>query len=113
MPVNVDSLLQRPFWRWLQEVLLQCPKQQRQCILFELAESDVCQYIERLRPILNTLVGLGGWLAVKQAGLTLVSTNYIRTLQVEIIKLHLGLVRRFERRTKNQLFVQSLIEACK
>lgn len=71
MPVNVDSLLQRPFWRWLQEVLLQCPKQQRQRILFELAESDVCQHIERLRPILNTLVGLGCRLAVTQAGLTL------------------------------------------
>lgn len=113
MPVNVDSLLQRPFWRWLQEVLLQCPKQQRQRILFELAESDVCQYIERLRPILNTLVGLGCRLAVTQAGLTLVSTTYIKTLQVEIIKLHPGLVRRFERRTENQLFVQSLIEACK
>lgn len=113
MPVNVDSLLQRPFWRWLQEVLLQCPKQQRQRILFELAESDVCQYIERLRPILHTLVGLGCRLAVTQAGLTLVSTTYIRTLQVEIIKLHPGLVRRFERRTENQLFVQSLIEACK
>lgn len=113
MPVNVDSLLQRPFWRWLQEILLQCPKQQRRRILFELAESDVCQYIERLRPILNKLVGLGCRLAVTQAGLTLVSTTYIKTLQVEIIKLHPGLVRSFERRTENQLFVQSIIEACK
>lgn len=77
MPVNMDSLLQRPFLRWLQEVLLQCPRQQRQHILFELAESDVCQYIERLRPILNTLVGLGCRLAVTQAGLTVVSTTYI------------------------------------
>lgn len=113
MPLSVDSLLQRPFLLWLQEILSQCPKSQRQRILFELAEADVCQYIGRLRPILCTLSSLGCRLAVTQAGLTLVSTTYIKSLQVEVIKLHPGLVRSLERRTENQLFVQSLTEACK
>jgi RNase E specificity factor CsrD len=31
---------------------------------------------------------------------------------VEIIKLHPGLVRDINKRTENQLFVQSLVEAC-
>ncbi|MBN3143757.1 RNase E specificity factor CsrD [Pectobacterium brasiliense] len=113
LPVSVDSLLQKPFLRWLKEMLLQCPKTQRQCILFELAEADVCQYIGRLRPVLNLILGLGCRLAVTQAGLTLVSTTYIKSLPVEIIKLHPGLVRSLERRPENQLFVQSLTEACK
>lgn len=113
MPVSVDSLLQKPFLRWLKEVLLQCPKTQRQRILFELAEADVCQYIGRLRPVLTVILGLGCRLAVTQAGLTLVSTTYIKSLPVEIIKLHPGLVRSLERRPENQLFVQSLTEACK
>lgn len=113
MPVSVDSLLQKPFIHWLQDTLLQCPKQQRQRILFELAEADVCQYIGRLRPALNLVLGLGCRLAVTQAGLTLVSTTYIKSLPVEIIKLHPGLVRSLERRPENQLFVQSLTEACK
>ncbi|MCV9879763.1 RNase E specificity factor CsrD [Brenneria izbisi] len=113
MPVSVDSLLQKPFIRWLQDTLLQCPKQQRQRILFELAEANVCQYIGRLRPALNLVLGLGCRLAVTQAGLTLVSTTYIKSLPVEIIKLHPGLVRSLERRPENQLFVQSLTEACK
>ncbi|MEE3651472.1 MULTISPECIES: RNase E specificity factor CsrD [unclassified Brenneria] len=113
MPVSVDSLLQKTFIRWLKETLLQCPKKQRQRILFELAEADVCQYIGRLRPVLNLVLGLGCRLAVTQAGLTLVSTTYIKSLQVEIIKLHPGLVRSLERRPENQLFVQSLTEACK
>ncbi|MEI7352656.1 EAL domain-containing protein, partial [Pectobacterium parmentieri] len=113
LPVSVDSLLQKPFLRWLNEILLQCPKTQRQCILFELAEADVCQYIGRLRPVLNVILELGCRLAVTQAGLTLVSTTYIKSLPVEVIKLHPGLVRSLERRPENQLFVQSLTEACK
>ncbi|RBP65245.1 diguanylate cyclase/phosphodiesterase [Brenneria salicis ATCC 15712 = DSM 30166] len=113
MPMSVDSLLQKPFIRWLQDALLQCPKQQRQRILFELAEADVCQYIGRLRPALNLVLGLGCRLAVTQAGSTLVSTTYIKSLPVEMIKLHPGLVRSLERRPENQLFVQSLTEACK
>ncbi|PWC20293.1 RNase E specificity factor CsrD [Brenneria roseae subsp. roseae] len=113
MPVSVDSLLQKPFIRWLRETLMQCPKKQRQRILFELAEADVCQYIGRLRPILDLVLGLGCRLAVTQAGLTLVSTTYIKSLSVEMIKLHPGLVRSLERRPENQLFVQSLTEACK
>ncbi|ATA25657.1 RNase E specificity factor CsrD [Brenneria goodwinii] len=113
VPVSVDSLLQKTFLSWLQEALLQCPKKQRQCILFELAEADVCQYIGRLRPALHLIQGFGCRLAVAQAGLTLVSTTYIKSLRVEVIKLHPGLVRSIERRPENQLFVQSLTEACK
>ncbi|MEC5342476.1 RNase E specificity factor CsrD [Brenneria populi] len=113
IPVSVDSLLQKTFLSWLQETLMQCPKKQRQCILFELAEADVCQYIGRLRPALNLILAFGCRLAVNQAGLTLVSTTYIKLLPVEMIKLHPGLVRSLEKRPENQLFVQSLTEACK
>ncbi|WP_033570474.1 RNase E specificity factor CsrD [Dickeya undicola] len=113
LPITVDSLLQRPFLRWLRETLLQCPKKQRERLLFELAEADVCQYIGRLRPILAMITGLGCRLAVTQAGLTLVSTAYIKSLQVEVIKLHPGLVRSLDKRPENQLFVSSLTEACK
>ncbi|MFP9229850.1 RNase E specificity factor CsrD [Pectobacterium cacticida] len=113
LPLSVDSLLQKSFLRWLKGALLQCPKMRRQCILFELAEADICQYIGRLRPVLNDILGFGCRLAVTQAGLTLVSTAYIKSLPVEIIKLHPGLVRSLDRRPENQLFVQSLTEACK
>ncbi|KSB87039.1 hypothetical protein LFZ31_05260 [Salmonella enterica subsp. enterica serovar Newport str. S09097] len=50
--------------------------------------------------------------AVTQAGLTLVSTSWIKALNVELLKLHPSLVRNIEKRTENQLLVQSLVEAC-
>jgi RNase E specificity factor CsrD len=65
-----------------------------------------------LRPVLRLLTGLGCRLAVSQAGLTVVSTSYIKSLPVEIVKLHPGLVRSIDRRDENQLFVQSLTGAC-
>lgn len=113
IPLTLDSLLQRNFLNWLRDSLLQCTKSQRNRILFELAEAEVCQHINRLGPVFRLIAGFGCKVAINQAGLTVVSTAYIRQFQIELIKLHPGLVRNIERRTENQLFVQSLIESCK
>ena len=56
---------------------------------------------------------LGVRVAVVQAGLTLVGTSWIKQLDAELIKLHPGLARNIEKRSENQLLVQSLVEACK
>lgn len=111
--ISVESLLQRSFQRWLRDTLLQCRKCDRQRILVELSEAELCKHIESLRPVIRLLVGLGCRLVVSQAGLTVVNTSYIKSLRVEIIKLHPGLVRNIELRFENQLIVQSLIGACK
>jgi len=110
--LTVDSLLQRSFVRWLRDTLLQCERTQRNRILIELAEADLCQHTDRLRPAIRLLQGLGCRLAVSQAGLTVVSTSYLKTFPVERVKLHPGLVRDIDKRIENQLFVQSLLSAC-
>lgn len=110
--VTVESLLRVPFQRWLRDALMQCEKSLRRRIIFELAEADVCQHISRLQPVIRLIKALGSRVAITQAGLTVVSTTYIKDLDVELIKLHPGLVRNIGKRTENQLFVQSLVEAC-
>ncbi|KQN60752.1 transcriptional regulator [Serratia sp. Leaf51] len=110
--VTVDSLLQRSFVGWLRDTLLQCERKHRNRILIELAEADLCQHTDRLRPAIRLLQGLGCRLAVTQAGLTVVSTSYLKTFPVERVKLHPGLVRDIDKRIENQLFVQSLLSAC-
>lgn len=112
IPITVDSLLQPSFLRWLCETLQQNSQEQRCRLLLELAEADVCQYLGRLRPAIAELTGLGCRLVVAQAGLTLVSTAYIKSLPVEVIKLHPGLVRGVDQHPENQLFILSLTEAC-
>lgn len=91
---------------------MQCEKSQRRRIIIELAEADVGQHISRLQPVIRLVNALGVRVAVNQAGLTLVSTSWIKELNVELLKLHLGLVRNIEKRTENQLLVQSTVEAC-
>ena len=113
LQVTVESLIRPRFQRWLRDTLMQCEKSQRKRIIFELAEADVGQHISRLRPVVRLINALGARVAVTQAGLTLVSTNWIKELDVELLKLHPGLVRNIEKRTENQLLVQSLVEACK
>ncbi|AXW86659.1 RNase E specificity factor CsrD [Lonsdalea britannica] len=112
IPITVDSLLQPSFLRWLCETLQQNTPEQRRRLLLELAEADVCQYLGRLRPVIAELTGLGCRLVVAQAGLTLVSSAYIKSLPVEVIKLHPGLVRGVDQHPENQLFIHSLTEAC-
>nr|VUD31247.1 lipoprotein [Raoultella sp. NCTC 9187] len=113
LQVTVESLIRPRFQRWLRDTLMQCEKSQRQRIIFELAEADVCQYIGRLQPVMRLINALGIKVAVVQAGLTLVGTSWIKQLDVEVIKLHPGLSRNIEKRSENQLLVQSLVEACK
>lgn len=113
LQVTVESLIRPRFQRWLRDTLMQCEKSQRRRIIFELAEADVCQYIGRLQPVMRLVNALGVRVAVFQAGLTLVGTSWIKQLDVEVIKLHSGLSRNIEKRSENQLLVQSLVEACK
>lgn len=110
--VTVESLIRPRFQRWLRDTLMQCEKSQRRRIIIELAEADVGQHISRLQPVIRLVNALGVRVAVNQAGLTLVSTSWIKELNVELLKLHPGLVRNIEKRTENQLLVQSLVEAC-
>ncbi|QCA16753.1 RNase E specificity factor CsrD [Citrobacter freundii] len=109
---TVESLIRPRFQRWLRDTLMQCEKSLRKRIIIELAEADVCQHISRLQPVIRLMDALGVRIAVTQAGLTLVSTSWIKELNVELLKLHPSLVRNIDKRTENQLLVQSLVEAC-
>ncbi len=71
LQLSVESLIRPRFQRWLRDALMQCEKSQRQRIIFELAEADVCQYIGRLQPVMRLVNALGVRVAVVQAGLTL------------------------------------------
>ncbi len=112
IPVSVESLCQSRFQRWLRDVIMECDKSTRNRILFELDEAGVCQHSDQLQRIVKLIKALGARVAVNQAGLTVVSTAYIGQLEVELIKLHAGLVRNIDKRMENLLFVQSLVEAC-
>ena len=113
LQVTVESLIRPRFQRWLRDMLMQCEKSHRQRIIFELAEADVCQHITRLQPIVHLLHALGVSVAVNRAGFALVSTSWIKQLEIELIKIDPVLVHNIEKRSQNRLLVQSLVETCK
>ena len=111
-PLTIDALLQRPFVHWLYKMLLEIPRSQRKRFLFELAEADVCQHIDRLFTVLHNLRAFGCRIVISQAGQPLASSAYLPRIKAEVIKLDAGLVRNIERRPENQLLVSSLVESC-
>ncbi len=111
-PLTTDALLQGSFVKWLYKMLLHIPRSQRKHFLFELAEADVGQHIDRLFPVLRALNAFGCRIVISQAGQTLVSSAYLQQVKIEMIKLDSGLVRNIDSRPENQLLVSSLVESC-
>lgn len=110
--VSIDSFMRASFQDLVRNLLMQCEKSLRSRIIFELAEEDVCQHISLLRPMIKLIASLGVQIAVIHAGLAVASTSYIKVLDIELIKLHPAVVRNIGKQTENQLFLQSLVEAC-
>ncbi|OAN16505.1 RNase E specificity factor CsrD [Photobacterium jeanii] len=110
--VNVTSLLERDFVRWLRDELLQTPRMVLTRLSFEVTEGALVKHLDAMRPIARMIVGLGCKLVVDQAGRTIVSTHYIKDLNVDFIKLHRSLIREINLRQENQLFVRSMLGAC-
>ena len=110
--LNVTSLLERNFVRWLRDELLQTPRTVLNRLSFEVPEGALVKHLDTMRPIARMIVGLGCKLVVDQAGRTIVSTHYIKDINVDYIKLHRSLVREINLRQENQLFVRSMLGAC-
>lgn len=109
--IAVDSLIDRNFGRWIELILLQY-KDIIDRVIVEVSEYQLNQNYEAVRPVLRKLKQAGCLLAVDQVGQKIVSTNYIRDLEIDYLKLHANLVRDIEQRSENQLFVRSLLGAC-
>lgn len=112
LPLSTDALLQRAFVQSLYKMLLEIPRLQRNCFLFELAEADVCQHITRLSPVLYGLKTFGCQIVISRAGQTMVSSGWLLQIKPALVKLDAGLVRQIDRRPENQLLVRSLVESC-
>ncbi|GGI87942.1 RNase E specificity factor CsrD [Shewanella gelidii] len=106
--LSLDSLKSRAFVRWLQTSLLE-QRHLAERLIFEVSESVVVQHQDALEPTLNMIRKMGAKLCVDHVGLQVVSTQYIKQLHFDQIKLHRAVVRQIHLRQENQLFVRSLV----
>ncbi|WP_428775075.1 RNase E specificity factor CsrD [Vibrio sp.] len=109
--LHVASFADRKFFIWFRNELLQLPLELRHRLVFEFAEARLVKHLDYMRPVIKMISGLGGEVAVGQAGRSIVSTHYLKDLPIDYLKLHRSLIKRIDQRHENQLFVRSLLGA--
>ncbi|WP_069445976.1 RNase E specificity factor CsrD [Vibrio scophthalmi] len=111
--LHVSPFSDRKYFRWFRDELLQLPTESRHQLYFEFAEARLVKHIDYMRPVIKMLTGLGCKVVVGQAGRSIVSTHYLKDLSIDYLKLHRSLIKQIDQRHENQLFVRSLLGACK
>ncbi|MGF1740676.1 RNase E specificity factor CsrD [Vibrio profundum] len=110
--LHVTAFADKNHFKWLRDELLQMPWQYRQRLTFEFVEARLIEHLDYMRPVIKMLQGFGFKVCVDQVGRSIVSTHYLKDLQVDYLKLHRSLIKQIDQRHENQLFVRSLIGAC-
>lgn len=108
----VSPFSDRNYLRWFSFELLQLTSQIRSRLAFEFVEGQLVEHLDYMRPVIRRLTGMGCQVVVAQAGRTIVSTYYLKDLNISYLKLHRSLIKRIDQRQENQLFILSMIGAC-
>ncbi|MCG9723520.1 RNase E specificity factor CsrD [Shewanella sp. Isolate7] len=106
--LSLDTLTSRAFIRWLQTTLLEY-RHLTPRLIFEINEDILVNNLAKLKAPLDMIAKMGASLCVDRVGQQVVSTQYLQSCRVDLIKLHRSIVRQIHLRQENQLFVRSLI----
>lgn len=108
----VTPFEERLYLKWFRDILIQVPLKLRKKLSFEFIEGQLVQHLDYMRPVIKLLKAFGCQVVVGQAGRTIVSTHYIKDLNIDYVKLHRSLIKRINQRQENQLFIRSMVGAC-
>jgi RNase E specificity factor CsrD len=108
----VTPFAHRAYLRWFRDELMQLAPDQRKLMAFEFPEGHLVQHLDYMRPVIKMISALGCMVIVGLAGRTIVSTHYLKDLNIDLLKLHRSLVKRIDQRHENQLFVRSVVGVC-
>lgn len=108
----VSPFSDKNYVKWLRDELLQLSKEWRRALIFDFSEANLVQHLDYMRPVIRMISGLGSRICVGQAGRSIISTYYLKDLDVDFLKLHRSLIKQIDQRHENQLFVRSLVGAC-
>ncbi len=109
--LHVTPFAHREHFKWFRDELLQLTQEQRKCLIFEFVEAQFVRHLDFMRPIVKMLAGLGCQLMIGQAGRTIVSSHYLKEMDIHYLKLHRSLVTKIDQRHENQLFIRSMLGA--
>jgi len=106
--VSLESIIDAGFVEWLYGKLNARREVARQVIL-ETAEHAIIGHIEAVRSAFSRLRETGVRLSIDRFGQSTASVGYLRSLEVDYIKLDGGYTRGLAESTDRQFFVQALV----
>ncbi len=109
--LHVTPFSNREHLKWFRDELLQLTQEQRKRLIFEFVEAKFVRHLDFIRPVAKMITGLGCRLMIGQAGRTIVSSHYLKEIDIQYLKFHRSLVTKIDQRHENQLFIRSMLGA--
>jgi EAL domain-containing protein (putative c-di-GMP-specific phosphodiesterase class I) len=106
--VSLESIIDTGFVEWLFGKLAARSELARHVIL-EIAEHSIIGHLEAVRSAFSRLRETGVRLSIDRFGQSTASVGYLRSLEVDYIKLDGGYTRGLTESTDRQFFVQALV----
>lgn len=106
--VSLESIIAPEFVDWLHQKLSAQPDVARNVIL-EIAEHSIIGHLDAVKAAFSRLRETGARLSIDRFGQSTASVGYLRSLEVDYIKLDGGYTRGLTESTDRQFFVQALV----
>jgi EAL domain-containing protein (putative c-di-GMP-specific phosphodiesterase class I)/GGDEF domain-containing protein len=106
--VSLESIIDTEFVEWLYG-RLNAQREVAQQVILEIAEHSIIGHLDAVKAAFSRLRETGARLSIDRFGQSTASVGYLRTLEVDYIKLDGGYTRGLTESTDRQFFVQALV----
>jgi diguanylate cyclase (GGDEF)-like protein len=106
--VSQDSLVSASFMSWLEGELARRPEVARH-IIVEVAETSIIHHLDTVRHAFERLRRMGVQRSIDRFGQSTASVGYLRSLEVDYIKIDGSYTRGIAESSDKQFFVQALV----
>ena len=105
--IAIDSLLSKDFSGNFLSILARFPDV-RGRLMIEISEYQLVNHLAELQSVINDIHSAGVKIVADKVGQYVISANYINVYPIAAMKLHRSIVLDIDKKTENQVFIQSL-----
>lgn len=106
--VSMESIIDAEFVEWLYD-RLRTQREVAKHVIIEIAEHTIIGHLDAIKAAFSRLRETGARLSIDRFGQSTASVGYLRSLEVDYIKLDGGYTRGLTESTDRQFFVQALV----
>ncbi len=110
--LDISSLLDKKFMHQAYLEIMRLPESLRELLHIEVHEYQIVPKLAELVAPIKNLKSFGCRIVVDMVGQEVVDSTYIKTLGVNVLKIHPSLVRDLHKRQINRLAIRSILGGC-